>query len=100
MRPPVSVQWPVSQFNGRVNPEVLDKYVGVYSSPDVRAKFTITRKGATLYVQPGAESAAPLEATAQNRFEISVGAVFEFDTPNNQMTLKRGGRTTVFTKEK
>jgi CubicO group peptidase (beta-lactamase class C family) len=83
-----------------VSPEVLDKYVGVYSSPDVPAKFTITRKGTTLYVQPGAESAAPLEATAENRFEISVGAVFEFDTANNQMTLKRGGRTTVFTKEK
>jgi CubicO group peptidase (beta-lactamase class C family) len=83
-----------------VSPEVLDTYVGVYSSPDVPAKFTISRKGATLYVQPGAQSAAPLEATAQNRFEISVGAVFEFDPANNRLSLKRGGRTTVFTRDK
>src|SRR6266498_581842 len=47
-----------------VSPEVLDKYVGVYSSSDVPVKFTIIRKGATLYVQPGEQSAAPLEATA------------------------------------
>ena len=45
-----------------VSPEVLDKYVGVYSSPDVPVKFTITREGATLFVQPGSQSAAPLEA--------------------------------------
>jgi hypothetical protein len=51
-------------------------------------------------VQPGAQSAAPLEATAQNRFEISVGAVFEFDPANNRLSLKRGGRTTVFTRDK
>src|SRR3989441_5484693 len=60
-----------------VNPDLLDKYVGVYSSPEVPVKFTITRKGATLYIQPNAESAAPLEATAQDKFEISVGVVFE-----------------------
>jgi len=45
-------------------------------------------------------SAAPLEATAQDKFEISVGVVFEFDTAKNQMIQKRGGRDRVFTKEK
>ena len=35
-----------------VSPEVLDKYVGVYSSPDAPVKFTITRDGSTLYFQP------------------------------------------------
>lgn len=83
-----------------VSPEVLDKYVGVYSSPEAPVKFTITRKGGTLYVQPGQESAAPLEATAENRFEISVGVVFEFDAAKNQMTIKRRGGERVFTKEK
>jgi CubicO group peptidase (beta-lactamase class C family) len=83
-----------------VSPEILDKYVGVYSSPEVPVKFTITRKGATLYVQPGEQSAAPLEATAQDKFEISAGIVFEFDAVKNQMIQKRGGRERVFTKEK
>ena len=31
-----------------VSPEVLDKYVGVYSSPDAPVKLTITRDGSTL----------------------------------------------------
>jgi D-alanyl-D-alanine carboxypeptidase len=83
-----------------LSPEVLDKYVGVYSSPEVPVKFTITREGSTLFVQPGAQSAAPLEATAQDKFELSVGVVFEFDAAKNQMIQKRGGRERVFTKEK
>jgi CubicO group peptidase (beta-lactamase class C family) len=84
-----------------VSPEVLDKYVGVYSSPEARVKFTVTRDGATLYVQPAGQSAAPLEATAQDKFEIvGAGVVFEFDAAKNQMTIKRGGGERVFTKER
>src|SRR2546428_12006314 len=68
-----------------VSPEVLDKYVGVYSSPEAPVKFTITREGATLFVQPGSQSAAPLEATAQDKFQILGGrVVFEFDAAKNR----------------
>jgi CubicO group peptidase (beta-lactamase class C family) len=82
-------------------PEVLDKYVGVYSNPDAPKKWTITRDGGTLFVQPGSESAAALEATAQDKFQLFGGrVVFEFDAAKNQMMLKRGGRSIVFTKEK
>jgi len=35
-----------------VSLEVLDKYVGVYSSPEAPVKFTITRDGSTLFFQP------------------------------------------------
>jgi CubicO group peptidase (beta-lactamase class C family) len=84
-----------------VNQEVLDKYVGVYSSPDAPKKWTITRDGGTLFVQPGSERAAALEATAQDKFQLFSGTVtFEFDAAKNQMILKRGGRSMVFTKEK
>ena len=84
-----------------VNQEVLDKYVGVYSSPDVPNKWAITANGGTLFVQPGSESAAALEARAQDKFQLFGGrVVFEFDAAKNQMILKRGGRSTVFTKEK
>jgi len=84
-----------------VNPEVLDKYVGVYSSPDAPKKWTITRDGGTLFVQPGSERAAALEATAQDKFQLFGGKVtFEFDAAKNQVILKRGGRSMVFTKEK
>jgi D-alanyl-D-alanine carboxypeptidase len=88
-----------------VSPEVLDKYVGVYSTADAPVKFTITRNGATLYAQPpGAGAAVPLEATAQDKFKLdngtAAGIVFEFDTAKNQMMIKRGGGQRVFTKEK
>jgi CubicO group peptidase (beta-lactamase class C family) len=85
-----------------VSPEVLDKYVGVYSSPEAPVKWTITRDGGTLFFQPpGAQSAVPLEATAENKFQIEGAAVFEFDAAKNQMIIKRrGGQERVLTKEK
>jgi CubicO group peptidase (beta-lactamase class C family) len=84
-----------------VSPEVLDQYVGVYSNPDAPRKWTITRDGGTLLAQPGSEGAAALEATAQDKFQLFGGRVtFEFDAAKSEMILKRGGRTTTFTKEK
>jgi D-alanyl-D-alanine carboxypeptidase len=85
-----------------ISPEVLDKYVGVYSSPEAPVKWTITRDGGTLFFQPpGAQSAVPLEATAQDKFQIEGAAVFEFDAAKNQMIIKRrGGQERVLTKEK
>lgn len=88
-----------------VSLEVLDKYVGVYSTSEAPVKFTITRNGATLYAQPpGSGAAVPLEATAQDKFKLDngtpAGIVFEFDAAKNQMTIKRNGMERVFTKEK
>jgi CubicO group peptidase (beta-lactamase class C family) len=84
-----------------VNPEVLDKYVGVYSSPGAPKKWTITRRGGTLFIQPGSENTAALEATAQDKFQLFGGKVtFEFDAAKREMILKRGGQPRVFTKEK
>jgi CubicO group peptidase (beta-lactamase class C family) len=83
-----------------VSPEVLDKYVGVYSSPGVPVKFTITRDGETLYAQPTGQSPVPLEATAQDKFRIeSAGIVMEFDAAKNQLVVRRSGRERIFTKE-
>jgi D-alanyl-D-alanine carboxypeptidase len=82
-----------------VSPEVLDKYVGVYSSPDAPVKFTISRKGTTLYVQPGTESAAPFEAIAQDKFQIEGAVIIEFDVAKKQMTVRRRGGERIFTKE-
>ncbi len=83
-----------------ISPEVLDKYVGVYSSQEAPVKFTITREGATLFFQPGGQSAVPLEATAEDKFKIEGALVIEFDAAKNQMTIKRRGGERVVTKEK
>ena len=81
-----------------VSPEVLDKYVGVYSSADAPMKFTITREGSTLFFHPPGSSAVPLEATAENKFQIEGAVVIEFDLAKRQMTIKRRGGERVFTK--
>jgi CubicO group peptidase (beta-lactamase class C family) len=83
-----------------VSAETLDKYVGVYSSAGVPVKYTFTREGETLFVQPTGQTAVPLEATAEDKFKIEPpGIVFEFDPAKNLMTVKRGGRERVFMKE-
>lgn len=83
-----------------ISADVLDRYVGVYASPDVPVKFTVTRQGSTLFVQPGNQEAAALEATAQDKFQLLGGRiVFEFDAAKKQMIHKRGGAPRVFTRE-
>jgi hypothetical protein len=63
-------------------------------------KYTVTRDGATLYVQPSGQSAVPLEAAAPDKFKIDpAGIVMEVDAAKNQMIVKRNGRERVFTKE-
>jgi len=79
--------------------EVLDKYVGVYSTPEAPVKLTITREGSTLFFQPPGQSAVPLEATAADKFQIEGAVIIEFDAAKKQMTVKRGGGSRVFTKE-
>lgn len=84
-----------------VSADVLDRYVGVYSSPEVAARFTITREDSTLYVAPGNQNPAALEATSENTFQLlGGGLVFEFNAATGQMILKRSGGPIVFTKEK
>lgn len=88
-----------------ISAEVLDKYVGVYSTTGAPVKFTITRNGSTLYAQPpGQSTPVPLEATAVDKFKIdngtATGIVIEFDTAKGQMIIKRGGGERVFTKDK
>jgi CubicO group peptidase (beta-lactamase class C family) len=84
-----------------VSTQILDQYVGVYSTPEAPVKFTISREGPTLFLlPPGEQRPAPLEAMADNKFQIEGAVVIEFDTAKNQMTVKRRGGERVFTKEK
>jgi D-alanyl-D-alanine carboxypeptidase len=83
-----------------VSPEVLDQYVGTYSTPDAPLKWTITRRGNIVYFQPPGNSAVPLEATAENKFTIAPGVFFEFDAAKGTLTIKRPQGERVFTKDK
>lgn len=84
-----------------VKAEDLEKYTGVYSSPDIPLKITITKDKTSLFAQATGQSAFPLEATAKDKFKFdTAGVVMEFDTEKNQLTLKQGGRQFLFTKDK
>lgn len=84
-----------------VSAAVLDRYVGVYTSPSAPARFNITRDGTALYVAPGNQSPAALEATSDSTFQLLGGGVrFAFNATTGQMTLTRSGGTIVFTKER
>lgn len=91
----------IPTFEGfAVSTETLDKYVGVYSSSKAPLKFKITREGEKLFAGPEGRQAAPLSATAEGKFKIEGSAItIEFDAAKKQMTMRRPGRETVFTKE-
>jgi CubicO group peptidase (beta-lactamase class C family) len=85
-----------------VSPDVLDRYVGIYTIPGTPARMSVTRDGGTLFIQAGGEGpGVPLEATAENKFQIGgPRATVEFDAAKGQMTIKRPQGERVFTKEK
>lgn len=83
-----------------VSQEVLDNYVGIYSSPDAPVRFTISSKDAKLFVQAGNETPAMIEAVAPDRFQMFGGnVIFEFNTLKRQMIIRRSGGERIFTKE-
>jgi CubicO group peptidase (beta-lactamase class C family) len=83
-----------------VSPEVLERYVGVYSIKGTPTRVKFIRDGATLYFQPGGQGqAVPIEATAENKFKIDPFVVFEFDAAKGELTITRAGRKRIFTKQ-
>ena len=80
--------------------ENFDIYLGIYSSPSFPLKITITKSDKVLMAQATGQSAFSLDATEKDKFEFEqAGIVLEFDTKNNQMTLKQAGRIFILTKE-
>ena len=64
------------------------------------ARFTITRRESTLYVQPAGSTPAPTEAKSDRIFQITNGVTLEFNVEKGEMILKRPQGERVFTKEK
>lgn len=78
----------------------LDKYLGVYASPGVPLKITVTKDNATLMLQATGQGSFPVTPIAANLFEFTkAGIIAEFDPAKKQLMLKQGGRNTIFTKE-
>lgn len=72
-----------------VTSEDLDKYLGVYTSPDFPIKVTITKDDCTLMAQGAGPSAFSLEATEKHQFNsFPRGLVLLFNPLENTMILK------------
>lgn len=81
--------------------EDLDKYVGIYSSTQIPLKITVTKDNTTLIAQATGQSSFPLEATGKDVFRFDqAGITMEFNTAKNEFTLKQGGGSFLFTKDK
>lgn len=83
-----------------VGDDLLDQYVGDYASETAPVTFKVTREGTKLLAGPTGRPAAPLTAVTATKFKIEGSAIeIEFDAAKHQMTMRRPGRQTVFTKE-
>jgi len=82
-----------------VSEEVLQSYVGTYTSEQIPLIITVSKSGKSLSAQAKGQSAFPLEATSKNRFEFELaGIVMLFDSAKKQLVLKQGGKEFTFTK--
>lgn len=78
----------------------LDKYLGVYSSPDFPLKLTITKKDNILMGQGTGQPSFPLEAFDEHKFKFDQASLkIEFFPNENKLTLKQGGGVFELTKE-
>jgi D-alanyl-D-alanine carboxypeptidase len=84
-----------------LKPEDLDKYLGVFTSQQIKLKITITKKEAQLMAQGTGQPAFPVDAVAANEFTADlIGATLIFNPTGDQLSLKQGGIALFFTKEK
>lgn len=82
-----------------LNSEDLDQYLGIYASPDIPLKITITKKDNVLVAQATGQGELILDATDKHIFKFeAAGIVMEFIPSENKMILKQGAIYT-FTKE-
>jgi len=97
-----NTKYEIPAFKGIAIPdEILKKNIGVYSSAQIALKITVTVKGPVLFMQATGQPAFALDAVKNNLFKNdAIGAVAEFNAGKNEMTLKQGGRTFLFSKDK
>lgn len=83
-----------------ISSEILNSYLGQYSSQQIPPKITITKNENKLFAQATGQSAFPLEALSSTSFKFEqAGIILDFNNSKNEMTLKQGGKEFLFKKE-
>lgn len=88
--------------NATIKAADLEKYSGVYSSPSIPMRFTISHNGNTLYVQPGELRALSLDYVSPGKYiRMDNGMEFSFQPEKNQFILsQKGSESYTFTRDK
>jgi D-alanyl-D-alanine carboxypeptidase len=94
-------EWQLPEFIAKpVSVEMMQRYIGTYSSTQIPLVLVFSEKDGNLAVQPSGQPLTVLELTGANRFEFKqAGAVFTFDPEQNQVTLNQAGQTFLFKKK-
>lgn len=83
-----------------IESEELDKYLGVYSSPEFPLKLTITKQDDVLIGQGTGQPSFPLEPYEENKFKFDQAMLkIEFVPEENKLILRQGGGEFMLTKE-
>lgn len=78
----------------------LDKYLGVYSSPELPIELAITKKENNLIVQGTGQQELPLECISNDIFQSDgVDLILEFTPKENKVLLKQLGMTFELSKQ-
>ena len=82
--------------------EQLKKFAGVYASPALPIKITVTARDKKLFAQATGQPEFPLNASDEkNNFKFDPAQIIlKFDTEKTTMILNQGGQEFLFTKEK
>ena len=84
----------------QVDPELLQQYVGTYSTDQIPMTLTISTENGTLLAQGSGQPSFALEAAEKNRLEYDpAGVVIEFNPEENTLTLKQFGSEFLFKKD-
>ena len=96
----VDYQIPVILPTIDVSTKVLDKYLGVYSSPAFPLKITVSREDKVLIAQATGQGPIPLEAYEINKFKFDPALLkLEFMPDENKMKFEQRGSALEFTRE-
>jgi D-alanyl-D-alanine carboxypeptidase len=83
----------------QLDPALLDKYVGQYTSAAFPLQITLTRREATLWAQATGQGAFPLEAVDERTFRFdAAGVVLTFEG-EKEMILEQMGMRITFQRE-
>ncbi|MDC1472127.1 M1 family metallopeptidase [Flavobacteriaceae bacterium] len=91
-------KWKASDGAGSV--EILSDYFGVYSSPGLPMKITVTEANGALVLEAEGQPALPLESEGGGEFSMEeAGLSIQFNAEKTGFTLDLGGQKFDMTKE-